>query len=82
MNQDKLIDTGLLQLFVTIAESNSLNDAATRLGITQPAISQGLKQLEERLGTQLVVRRMRPVQLTVAGTVLRQNGDVAFRGIW
>jgi DNA-binding transcriptional LysR family regulator len=75
MNQDQLLETSLLRLFVTIAESNSLNDAAARLGITQPAISQGLRQLEERLGTQLVVRRTRPVKLTVAGTVLRQNAD-------
>ncbi|TDB01232.1 LysR family transcriptional regulator [Halomonas marinisediminis] len=75
MNQDQLLDTSLLRLFVTIAESNSLNDAAARLGITQPAISQGLRQLEDRLGTQLVVRRTRPVKLTVAGTVLRQNAD-------
>jgi DNA-binding transcriptional LysR family regulator len=75
MSQEQLLDTHLLRLFVTIAESDSLNDAAARLGITQPAISQGLRQLEERLGTQLVVRRTRPVKLTIAGTVLRQNAD-------
>ncbi|QOR37743.1 LysR family transcriptional regulator [Billgrantia diversa] len=73
MSQDQLLDTHLLHLFVTIAESDSLSDAAARLHITQPAISQGLRQLEERLGTQLVVRRTRPVKLTIAGTVLRQN---------
>ena len=75
MKNDLLLDTSLLRLFVAIAESKSLNDAALRLGITQPAISQGLRQLEDRLGTQLVVRRTRPVKLTVAGTVLRQNAD-------
>lgn len=75
MKDGRMIDTQALNAFVTIAESDSLTEAAKRLGITQPAVSQCLKQLEEQIGTQLVVRRTSPVQLTVAGHVLKQNAD-------
>lgn len=75
MKHQRMIDTQALYAFVTIAESDSLTEAAKRLGITQPAVSQSLKQLEEQVGTQLVVRRTSPVRLTVAGHVLKQNAD-------
>ncbi|MGZ7460028.1 LysR family transcriptional regulator [Pseudomonas sp. Ma2-10] len=75
MKHERMIDTQALNSFVTIAESQSLTEAAKRLGITQPAVSQCLKQLEEQVGTQLVVRRTSPVQLTVAGHALKQNAD-------
>ncbi|MCB1754425.1 MAG: LysR family transcriptional regulator [Gammaproteobacteria bacterium] len=70
-----LLDTNLLNAFVTIAEAQSLTDAAKRLGITQSAVSQTLRQLEQTLGVELVVRRTSPVRLTVAGNVLKQNAD-------
>lgn len=81
MKDGRMIDTQALNSFVTIAESDSLTEAAKRLGITQPAVSQCLKQLEELIGTQLVVRRTSPVQLTVAGHVLKQNADAILGGL-
>jgi DNA-binding transcriptional LysR family regulator len=74
-DNDRLIDTQLLNTFVTISESVSLTDAAKRLGVTQSAVSQSLKQLEEQMGTQLVARRTKPVRLTAAGLVLKQTAD-------
>lgn len=73
MPTNSLLDLNNLQTFVVIAESNSLTDAAKRLGVTQSAVSQSLKQLEATLGTALVVRRTQPVRLTSAGNVLK-NG--------
>lgn len=75
MKHERIFDTQALNAFVTIAESDSLTEAAKRLGVTQPAVSQCLKQLEEQVGTQLVIRRTSPVRLTVAGHVLKQNAD-------
>jgi len=75
MKDKLLIDTHLLNSFVTIAEAGSMTEAAKRLGVTQPAVSQMLKQLEEQVGAQLVVRRTSPVQLTIAGHVLNKNAD-------
>lgn len=72
---DRVLDTHLLHTFVIIAESQSFMHAASRLGVTQPAVSQSLKQLEDHLGTSLVVRRTRPLRLTMAGVTLKQNAD-------
>lgn len=75
MKYERMIDTHALNSFVTIAESDSLTEAAKRLGITQPAVSQCLKQLEEQVGAQLLIRRTSPVRLTVAGQALKQDAD-------
>lgn len=75
MKTGSLPDTQLLQTFATIAESESLTDAARRLGVTQSAVSQALKQLENDVGVELVVRRTRPLQLTSAGVTLKQQSD-------
>lgn len=70
---EKLIETQQLRTFVVVSESNSFNDAATKLGLTQPAVSQILKSLEERFKQKLVLRRTSPVQLTLAGQVLKRQ---------
>ena len=75
MKTSSLIDISALASFIAIAESESLTDAAQRLGVTQSAVSQTLKQLEATLGTVLVIRRPRPLRLTAAGHVLKQNAD-------
>ncbi|MBA4502629.1 LysR family transcriptional regulator [Marinobacterium marinum] len=75
MKASPLIDTHALACFVCIAESDSLTDAAQRLNVTQSAVSQTLKQLETQLGTALVIRRTRPLRLTAAGQVLKQQAD-------
>ncbi|UTW10256.1 LysR family transcriptional regulator [Marinobacterium rhizophilum] len=75
MSDSRLLDTHMLHTFVIIAESPSLTDAARRLGVTQSAVSQCLKQLEDQLGTALVVRRSRPLHLTAAGNALKQNAE-------
>lgn len=69
-------DTQALKTFIAIAESNSLSDAARRTGVTQPAISQALKNLEKMFGVVLVERRSKPVKLTAAGNVLKRNADM------
>ncbi|MFT5720074.1 MAG: DNA-binding transcriptional LysR family regulator [Motiliproteus sp.] len=71
MKFSNLLDTNALATFMVISEADSLTDAAKRLGITQSAVSQSLKQLEDTLGTELVARRTSPVRLTAAGSVLR-----------
>ena len=48
-----------LRTFITVAELGSLTDAAKKLYISQPAVSQSVKKLEEELGVRLFIRNKR-----------------------
>lgn len=58
------------RIFASVANNKSFSKAADELYITQPAISQSIKLLENELGTQLFVRTSRGVVLTEAGEIL------------
>lgn len=45
------MDTKILEYVIAIAEEKSLSKAAERLYLSQPALSQRLKKLEDELGT-------------------------------
>ena len=71
MKNTKTIEIGALRIFAAITEADTLTQAAERLGITQSAVSQTLKQIERQTGTQLVNTRSRPIKLTPSGQVLK-----------
>ncbi|MBE9640293.1 LysR family transcriptional regulator [Salipiger mangrovisoli] len=60
-------DIADLTAFVTVAEEGSFTKAATRLGISQSALSQIVRRLEDRLGLRLLARTTRSVAPTPAG---------------
>lgn len=61
------IDLNLLPLFRAVAEESSFRAAADRLGLTRSAVSQGIRRLEDGVGTTLVTRTTRSLRLTEAG---------------
>jgi DNA-binding transcriptional LysR family regulator len=63
-----VFDPVLLRTFLTVAETRSFTKAASRLGISQPTVSQQIRKLESSAGRQLIARDTRDVQLT-------DNGD-------
>ncbi|SDV08508.1 choline sulfate utilization transcriptional regulator [Pseudomonas mucidolens] len=63
----------LLRAFEVAARQRSFTAAAMELGTTQPAISQQIKRLEERLGIRLFDRIYRGIELTEAGAVLFEH---------
>ena len=59
-----------LLAFVAVAREGSFTRAAARLGVSQSALSQTVRALEERLGLRLLVRTTRSVSATEAGEQL------------
>lgn len=64
-----------LRTLTSLREAESLVEAAERLHLTQSALSHQLKDLEQRLGLALFVRKTRPVRFTSAGLRLLRLAD-------
>jgi DNA-binding transcriptional LysR family regulator len=64
-----MLRAGLSELtaFITIAEERSFRAAARRLGVSPPALSHAIRNLEENLNVRLFNRTTRSVALTEAG---------------
>ncbi len=61
------LDPALLRAFVTVAETAGMTSAANVLHLTQAAVSQQVKRLEEAFGCELFERERRGLRLTSAG---------------
>lgn len=68
------LDMALIRTFVTVADKASMTAAANALHLTQGAVSQQVKRLEEALGSSLFERDRRGLRLTRAGERLFGKG--------
>ncbi|MFC4110706.1 LysR family transcriptional regulator [Micromonospora zhanjiangensis] len=75
------METRELRYFVTVAEELHFGRAARRLGMAQPPLSRAIRQLERRLGVELLERTSRSVGLTEAGSVLLREGRAALEAV-
>ena len=64
------IDLKLLKTIRAVAQTGSLQAAASRLFVTQSALSHQLKDIETQLGQPLFVRKSQPVQFSWQGQLL------------
>ncbi|WP_307090257.1 LysR family transcriptional regulator [Sphingomonas faeni] len=70
-----------LAAFMAVADEGSFTRAAAKLGLSQSALSQSIRGLEERLGVRLLARTTRSVSPTEAGDRLLLGLRPAFDGI-
>ncbi|MBU1529207.1 MAG: LysR family transcriptional regulator [Gammaproteobacteria bacterium] len=68
----------LLRIFVCAVEANSFTKAADQLGISQPAVSKAVRELESQLDTLLLERRGKYFKPNEAGQVLFDYGKSLF----
>lgn len=79
MNPDPFdLNTRHLRALPEVASSGSLNLAALAVGLSQPALTQGLGKLERQLGQRLFNRRFDGVTPTEAGDVMAERSGLAF----
>ncbi|MBM6652349.1 LysR family transcriptional regulator [Faecalitalea cylindroides] len=72
------MDFRLLEYFLAVAREQNITNAAESLHISQPALSTQLKNLEEELGKQLLIRGVkgsRKILLTEEGMILRKRAE-------
>lgn len=67
------LDITSLRLFAAVCEARSIARAARDANIVGSAISKRLAQLEDAVGTQLLVRRRHGVEVTAAGATLLEH---------
>lgn len=71
MEENKMISNlEYYKVFYYVAKTGSVTGAAKALSISQPAVSQAMKQLESSLGTELIFRASKGVKLTREGQLL------------
>src|ERR1700686_1515323 len=66
-----------LRYFVAVVEAGSLTVAARKLHTSQPSLSRQIRDLEEEIGAQLLTRRARGIELTLAGRAFLEHARVA-----
>ena len=66
------MDIRQLKYFIAIVEERKISAAAQRLHMSQPPLSQQLKAMEDELGTRLVERSGKTLELTASGKALYQ----------
>lgn len=88
MKQSYTIPRNLLdgvEAFLRVAERKSFREAADDLGVSPSAISQTVRQLEDRVGAALFIRTTRSVGLTEAGSLFHAQAAPAWAlliGAW
>jgi DNA-binding transcriptional LysR family regulator len=70
------MDLQLLRSLLAVADTGSITEAADRIGLTQPALSRRLQQLEEHLGAALLTRGRKGAQLTEIGRLVANEARI------
>lgn len=76
-----MMDLRQIRYFLAVADDLSFRRAAERIAVSQPALSQRIKALEEEIGVPLFARSSRGVALTPAGEVFQRGARQILREV-
>ena len=68
-----MLNLAQLQTFVMVVSEGSMTAAADKLFLTQPAVSQQMKNLEDELGVELIARGSKQIKTTAQGELLYEH---------
>lgn len=74
-----MVNLELYRVFYVVANCGSLTKAAQELYISQPAVSQSIKQLENQIGGRLFVRTSKGMELTYEGKMIYGYVEEAYK---
>ena len=74
-------DLNLLKIFYTVAKEESVSKASLKLHISQPAVSQNIKMLEQEIGFSLFFRTNKGVKLTNEGNEIFNYCKAIFKQV-
>lgn len=75
------MDLKQLQYFIAVIEHMNYSKAAEKLHISQPSLSNAIKKLEQEVGSSLLERNTRNLQLTEAGQLLYERAKVILKNM-
>lgn len=67
------MDMDLLRSLVAVADAGAITEAASRLGLTQPALTRRIQQLEDEFGVALLSRSRKGARLTELGILVERE---------
>jgi len=75
------LDLAELETFLWVVHEHSFSDAARKLHLSQPAVTNRVKRLEDKLNVRLLERTTRHVQPTADGAMLADAAEQALSGL-
>lgn len=82
MTLSKLPDLNSIQIFLTLAQTGSMQKTAEQYGLSTSAISQNIASLEKQFGVELFDHKTRPLQLSLGGRQLMQEAEKILKDAW
>ena len=82
MTLAKLPDLNAIQIFLTLAQTGSMQKTAEQYGLSASAISQSIASLEKQFGVELFDHKTRPLQLSLGGRQLMQEAEKILKDAW
>lgn len=70
------MDLQRLRSLLAVADTGSITEASDRIGVTQPALSRRLQQLEDHFGAELLSRGRKGAQLTEIGRLVEHEARI------
>lgn len=82
MTLAKLPDLNAIQIFLTLAQTGSMQKTAEQYSLSVSAISQSIASLEKQFGVELFDHKTRPLQLSLGGRQLMQEAEKILKDAW